>query len=162
MTSLLRPHAYIGQALQLSQKAQAHSLHKEQEAKKAAADKQWKEEVDAMNARQAAEYQKHVETITKAAALEDVELPRRLVKYRCGSMNTSVALYLRTSTDCPLIFGSGRRYRPSPPLQAFRATLKSLRANGGMSEMIEAVQAKADNLEDDEVAFSSHLFPNWF
>ena len=35
-----------------------------------------------MKAKQAAEYQKSVEIITKAAALEDVELPRRLIKHR--------------------------------------------------------------------------------
>ena len=52
------------------------------EAKKAEADTRWKADVDAMKARQAAEYQRNVEVITKAAALEDVELPRRLVKYR--------------------------------------------------------------------------------
>lgn len=69
------------------------------EAKRAAAEKRWKEDVEAMTARQAAEFQKHVEVITKAAALEDVELPRRLVKYR---------------------------YRPSPQLTAMRETLASL------------------------------------
>ncbi len=36
------------------------SLQKEHEQKKAEADRRWKEDVDAMNARQAAEYQWHV------------------------------------------------------------------------------------------------------
>ena len=77
-----------------------------------------------MKARQAAEYQKNVEIITKAAALEDVELPRRLVKYR---------------------------YRASPQLQHLRETMANLRATNGLKEMIDAVQAKAEAMEEAEV-----------
>ena len=111
-------------ALQLSQKHDGHRLQKELDAKKSAADGRWKEEVEAMKARQAAEYQKNVEIITKAAALEDVELPRRLVKYR---------------------------YRASPQLQHLRETMANLRATNGLKEMIDAVQAKAEAMEEAEV-----------
>ena len=67
---------------------------------------------------------RNVEILTKAAALEDVELPRRLVKYR---------------------------YRATPQLQALRETMSHLRETGGMREMIEAVQAKAETMETTEV-----------
>ena len=47
-------------ALQLSQKSELNKMNRELEAKKAAAEARWKEEVDALNAKQAAEYQKKV------------------------------------------------------------------------------------------------------
>jgi hypothetical protein len=112
-------------ALQLQQKHEAHRLHREQEGRKAAADQKWKEEVEALKGKQAADYQQNVEIITKAAALEDVELPRRLVKYR---------------------------YRASPQLQALRETIANLQETGGLREMIEAVQIKADAMEQSEVS----------
>ena len=78
-----------------------------------------------MNSRQAADYQRTVEVITKAAALEEVELPRRLVKYR---------------------------YRASPQLQSLRETMSHLMETGGLREMIEAVHDKANALEESEVS----------
>lgn len=65
-----------------------------------------------------------MESITKAAALEEVELPKRLIKYR---------------------------YRPSPQLQALKETSRNLKETGGLKEMIDAVQIKYTALEEEEV-----------
>ncbi len=102
-------------ALELSHKQQRERFLKQQDAATRQMETQWKSETAALTAAQAAEYQQCVELVTKAAALEDVELPRRLVKYR---------------------------YRASNQLVALRNTVDELKVSGGLGEMCEELRAR--------------------
>ena len=69
-------------ALESSQKVARDKLAKTQAAETQAAESGWREEIDALTATQASAVQDFQLRVTRAAALEDVDLPTQLLKHR--------------------------------------------------------------------------------
>ena len=117
-------------ALELSQKAQREQEAKRQAAERAKAEASLREELAELTAAQALEHQEFELRITRAAALEDVELPPQLLKHR---------------------------FKPSPKLVSIRESLARLpegldQANTAVRETKTKLLAKQASLEADEVS----------
>ena len=111
-------------ALELSQRQRRSKLLVEHEGALMAEEAGRKRDKEELASAQAAECQELIETVTKAAALEDVELPRQLAKYR---------------------------YRHSKRLLSLKENAERLRG-GGRPAQAAPFEAEAEALEEQEVA----------
>ena len=111
-------------ALELSQRQRRSKLLVEHEGALASEEAGRKRDKEELASAQAAECQELIETVTKAAALEDVELPRQLAKYR---------------------------YRHSKRLLSLKENAERLRG-GGRPAQAAPFEAEAEALEEQEVA----------